>query len=198
MGADAEGFGDADDGAEGWGGVAAFDVAPVAGVYAGEFGGLGLVEGWVVFLAEAREEGAEVGTGLKISFRHIVNLSVSLGDCRGALMGCERPVRVLFRSVQRRWTREGFRVAAQEHGGVVVELFGGRRPRTDEPRVTKKQVAAHFGVSTKTIDRYMRRPVNPLPFEKPFERGAVRFVMSEVEAWWRTAGDGSEPSAAAV
>lgn len=117
-------------------------------------------------------------------------------------MGCEHPVRVLFRSVQDDGPREGFRVAAQEHGGgggVVVELFGGRRrPRTDEPRVTKKDVAAHFGVSTKTIDRYMRRPANPLPFEKPFERGAVRFVMSEVEAWWRTAGDGSEPSAAAM
>ncbi|WCB94445.1 hypothetical protein DSM104299_03182 [Baekduia alba] len=50
--------------------------------------------------------------------------------------------------------------------------------------MTKKQVAAHFDVSTKTIERYMARKVDPLPFEKPYERGAVRFVLTEVEAWW--------------
>lgn len=83
-------------------------------------------------------------------------------------------------------------MAAQ--GGNVVELFGprrrrGRRERSEEPRVTKPEVAAYFNVSTKTIERYMSRPVDPLPFEKPFERGAVRFVMSEVEAWWGRASD---------
>jgi predicted DNA-binding transcriptional regulator AlpA len=88
-------------------------------------------------------------------------------------------------------------VAAQDFGGNVVELFGpgrgGRRVRPQEPRVTKRQIAEHFGVSTKTIERYMSREANPLPFEKPHERGAVRFVMSDVEAWWRGA---AEPEAA--
>jgi predicted DNA-binding transcriptional regulator AlpA len=80
------------------------------------------------------------------------------------------------------------RVAAQGESNVV-DLFGGRRRRrrSEEPRVTKAVVAEHFGVSEKTIERYMRpgRGRRPLPHEKPFERGAVRFVLSEVEAWWR-------------
>lgn len=84
LGADSEGFGDTDDGAEGGGGVSALDAAPVADVDAGELGGLGLVEGWVVFLAQAGEEGSEVGARLEISFRHIVNLSVS----RRTVEGC--------------------------------------------------------------------------------------------------------------
>lgn len=78
-------------------------------------------------------------------------------------------------------------VAAQEFGGNVVDLHAARtrrQRRTDEPRVTKKQVAARYGVSEKTVERYMKRG---LPHEKPHERGAVRFVMSEVEEWWRGA-----------
>lgn len=78
-------------------------------------------------------------------------------------------------------------MAAQEFDNVV-ELFGGgrRRPAVDEPRVTKKQIAALYGVSPKTIERYMARG---LPYEKPFENGAVRFVPSAVERWWqRVAG----------
>jgi predicted DNA-binding transcriptional regulator AlpA len=74
-------------------------------------------------------------------------------------------------------------VAAQ--AGNVIELFGERRgrcARVDEPRVTKKQLAAHFGVSTKTIERYMAKL--GLPFEKPYPNGAVRFVLSDVERWW--------------
>jgi predicted DNA-binding transcriptional regulator AlpA len=84
----------------------------------------------------------------------------------------------------------GMRVAAQVQDNVI-ELFGGgrRRPAVDEPRVTKKFVAAHFGVSPKTIERYMGRAVNPLPYEKPFVNGAVRFVMSEVERWWRQSSE---------
>jgi predicted DNA-binding transcriptional regulator AlpA len=79
-------------------------------------------------------------------------------------------------------------VAAQ---GNVIDFVAhargrhGRRVRESEPRVTKEYVARHFGVSTKTIERYCRRPVDPMPFEKPFERGAIRFVLSDVERWWQ-------------
>lgn len=121
-------------------------------------------------------------------------------------MGRLSPVRVLLeratgrRELSNRGSREGSRVAAQESN--VVDLFGPRRDgvvrrsRVDEPRVTKKEVAARFGVSTKTVERYMGRKANPLPFEKPHERGAVRFVMSEVEAWWRQASEVERPAAA--
>jgi predicted DNA-binding transcriptional regulator AlpA len=77
------------------------------------------------------------------------------------------------------------RVAAQDETNVVQLFGGGRRPRSEEPRIRKVDVARHFGVSEKTIERYMRRSPNPLPYEKPFAKGAVRFVMTDVERWWR-------------
>jgi len=50
-----------------------------------------------------------------------------------------------------------------------------------EARVTKRMVAKHFGVSMRTVERYMRIG---LPYEKPFPGGSVRFVLSEVEQWF--------------
>lgn len=71
-------------------------------------------------------------------------------------------------------------MAAQESN--VVALFGGRPSASGEPRISKRALASRWNVSPRTIERYMKRG---LPFEKPFENGSVRFVPSEVEAWWR-------------
>lgn len=69
----------------------------------------------------------------------------------------------------------------------VLDLAAARERRVPRatsgvPRVTKAEVAAHFAVSTRTITRWMDRG---LPFEKPYEYGAVRFVIVECEAWMR-------------
>jgi excisionase family DNA binding protein len=52
-----------------------------------------------------------------------------------------------------------------------------------EQRVTKRELARLWGVSERTIERWMRD--GGLPFEKPFVNGSVRFVPSQVGAWAR-------------
>jgi excisionase family DNA binding protein len=71
-----------------------------------------------------------------------------------------------------------------EQLAVVVDLDSRRRvPAVAEVRLTKRELAARWGVSERSVERWMRE--RGLPFEKPFEGGMVRFVPSEVEAWWR-------------
>lgn len=48
--------------------------------------------------------------------------------------------------------------------------------------VTKVEIAAHFRVDVRTITRWMGRG---MPFDRPYEHGAVRFVVAECEAWTR-------------
>ena len=73
----------------------------------------------------------------------------------------------------------------------VLDLAAARERRLPratptQPRVTKDEVATHYGVSTRTITRWMRRG---LPFEKPYEGGAVRFELGACEAWMRRRKD---------
>lgn len=57
-----------------------------------------------------------------------------------------------------------------------------RRARRAEPLSSKAEVAAHFQVSERTISRYMRAG---MPFEKPFERGSVRFRLAACDDWFQ-------------
>lgn len=73
--------------------------------------------------------------------------------------------------------------------GEVVSLQVARarrdRARSDEPWVSKRDIAAFFGVSGRTVERWMRRG---LPFDKPFAGGSVRYRLSECEEWFRSGG----------
>lgn len=51
----------------------------------------------------------------------------------------------------------------------------------DEPRVKKREIARLFGVSPRTIERWMNLG---MPYERPYgDRGHVRFVVSRCRAW---------------
>lgn len=66
--------------------------------------------------------------------------------------------------------------------GQVLELTGGRPrrgPRT-EPVVTKREIAARYRVSERTINRWMDRG---MPYDKPYEGGSVRYCEQECDAW---------------
>ncbi len=54
------------------------------------------------------------------------------------------------------------------------------RMRDDEPPMSKRQVAERYGVSVRTVSRWMQRG---LPYSKPYEGGAVRLWATEVDAW---------------
>lgn len=80
----------------------------------------------------------------------------------------------------------------------VIPLFDGRRGEVvapAEPRVTKGELARYLRVSEKTIERWMHdrayaRGGRPVPFEKPFANGWVRFRISEVETWLAAGSSG--------
>lgn len=57
----------------------------------------------------------------------------------------------------------------------------GRRGKAQH-LVTKAEIAAHFTVDVRTITRWMDRG---MPFDRPYEHGAVRFDTVECEAWCR-------------
>lgn len=63
----------------------------------------------------------------------------------------------------------------------VIDFMAHRRRkgRLNEPWIDKHQIAQHFGVSPRTIYRWVRSgcPVHPL------RGGALRFVLSEVVEW---------------
>ena len=67
-------------------------------------------------------------------------------------------------------------------GDVIRIGFGFER----EPWMSKRELAAHLGLSTRTITRMMRQG---MPHLKPYEHGSVRFRRTECERWfrgWRT------------
>ncbi len=67
--------------------------------------------------------------------------------------------------------------------GELVQLQEVRARRgRDVPWMTKREIAAHFGVHVGTIDRWMKKG---MPYEKRFEGGVVRFVIADCEAWFR-------------
>lgn len=68
----------------------------------------------------------------------------------------------------------------------VVDLASRRRSAVvDEPRETKRELARRWGVSERSIERWMRE--RGLPYEKPFDGGMVRFVPSVVDEWFARA-----------
>lgn len=53
----------------------------------------------------------------------------------------------------------------------------------NKPQATKQDVAKHFGVTTRAIDKWMADTENPLPH---YKRGhSVRFKLAEVEAHFK-------------
>lgn len=60
-----------------------------------------------------------------------------------------------------------------------------------EPRLTKRQVAAHYKVSERTIERWM---LAGMPYDRPPVGRVVRFRLSEVEAWLEGGADGDPPA----
>jgi hypothetical protein len=69
------------------------------------------------------------------------------------------------------------------HRGTVIDLqrFRDRRQRAlTEPWRDQRYIAAHFGVTTRTVQNWMRRG---LPFSKPFPTGVPRFKVSLCEEW---------------
>lgn len=78
----------------------------------------------------------------------------------------------------------------------VVSIFDRRRveAREVEPAVSKKALASFFGVSTKTVERWMYSPRyarggRQVPFEKTCAGGDVRFRLGAVETWMREGAD---------
>lgn len=69
----------------------------------------------------------------------------------------------------------------------IGEARKHRQPRSSPPEAmdTKADVAAHFKVSERTIERWMNRG---MPYHKPFEGGSVRFNIAECDAWFRGTG----------
>lgn len=51
--------------------------------------------------------------------------------------------------------------------------------------MTKREIAAHFKVTERTITRWMRRG---LPYDKPFEGGSVRFNLARCVEWFERHG----------
>jgi hypothetical protein len=49
---------------------------------------------------------------------------------------------------------------------------------------TKRGLAAYLRVSERSIERWSRRSVDPLPFCKPYKNGAIRYYGPDVDAWW--------------
>lgn len=70
--------------------------------------------------------------------------------------------------------------------GQVVELAAVRAQRRgQEPPMTKREIAAHFKVTERTITRWMRRG---MPYDKPFEGGSVRFNLARCVEWFERHG----------
>lgn len=78
----------------------------------------------------------------------------------------------------------------------VVSIFDRREVgRELEPWRSKRWIAAHFEVSPRTIERWMRdsryrRGGRQVPFTKAHAGGDVRFKLSLVEEWFRSGAEG--------
>lgn len=68
---------------------------------------------------------------------------------------------------------------------ISIDEARQRRALESEPWVTKRDVAAHFGVHVGTIDRWMKKG---LPHHKRFEGGTVRFEIADCDAWFKRRG----------
>lgn len=67
---------------------------------------------------------------------------------------------------------------------------GRRRAAPGEKFLSKKQVAEHYGVSTSTIDNWVREddmPWHPLR-GRPGARPRRRFLLSETDSWMERTG----------
>jgi transposase len=55
-----------------------------------------------------------------------------------------------------------------------------RVARANEPWLSKREIAAHFGVSVRTITRWMQ---DGMPYRKRYEQAHPRFQISRCEEW---------------
>jgi hypothetical protein len=78
--------------------------------------------------------------------------------------------------------------------GEVLSSRGTRRAlevgAVTDSWLTKGEIARHLRVSTKTVERYMKRG---MPYSKPFRNGSVTLNAADVDAW-RQAGSRSTPA----
>lgn len=65
---------------------------------------------------------------------------------------------------------------------VQLDVVRAQRGRQTTKWSTKRQAAEHFKVHPGTINRWMKLG---LPFDKPFEGGAVRFDLAKCDDWFR-------------
>lgn len=68
---------------------------------------------------------------------------------------------------------------------ISIDEARQRRAAKAEQPVTKPEIAAHFKVHPRTIERWMS---HGLPYHKPYEGGSVRFYVSECDEWFRSIG----------
>ena len=64
---------------------------------------------------------------------------------------------------------------------ISIDEAREQRQAREEPLKTKPEIAAHYVVSERTIERWMR---DGFPYDKPFAGGSVRFRLSECETWF--------------
>ena len=65
----------------------------------------------------------------------------------------------------------------------VIDLQKARAKR-DEPYVAQGQIARHFGVSVRTVQRWQVRAGFPVEYRF----GRPRYKLSAIEAWFQTEG----------
>ncbi len=66
----------------------------------------------------------------------------------------------------------------------VISITDAREKRLvkDEQPMTIGEIATHFGVSTRTITRWIG---DGMPHVRPFEHGLLRFSHSTCDTWFR-------------
>ena len=64
----------------------------------------------------------------------------------------------------------------------VIDFQAARAARQPEPWVGKRAVAEHFGVTPRTVNRWMSAG---MPYARKYPNAPCRFKLSEVERWYR-------------
>lgn len=56
-----------------------------------------------------------------------------------------------------------------------------REKRESEPWVSKREIAEHFGVTTRAVENWMSK--RGMPHRKPYPTGNVYFRVSDCDQW---------------
>ena len=65
--------------------------------------------------------------------------------------------------------------------GELVDLASARAKRQPESWVSKQEIADHYGVVPRTIDRWRE---DGMPCSKMYANSPVRFRISECDRWF--------------